>query len=370
MVDVGRLAGVSLKTVSRVVNGEPGVSVATVKKVLAAAAELRYERNDLAASLRHGDRSNTLGLVIEDVGNPFYSVIAQAVEESARERQSLLITASAREDPVRERELVIALLRRRVDALLIVPAALTTATCRTPDCTGAPCSSTGRRPAPRPTRSSSTTPPAPGAACSTCSPTATGGSRSWVTAGACTPPGALKAIAAPCPGAGVEADPDLVALDNSTWQAATDAVTRLLAQPSARCPTALRCQQTAVPWVRCSRSGPPSPQPGARRLRRLRAGRPPGGLGGAHRSLPIGPARRRAGFALMDGDARRPARVVVLVEARAPRQRRAVSRRSRAATPRNPVCRGSGRPPPPITCPGFSGQESSMRLLVAKARAP
>jgi len=117
MVDVGRLAGVSLKTVSRVVNRESGVSPATVEKVLAAAAELRYERNDLAASLRQGDRSNTLGLVIEDVGNPFYSVIAQAVEESARERQSLLITASALEDPVRERELVIALLRRRVDAL-------------------------------------------------------------------------------------------------------------------------------------------------------------------------------------------------------------------------------------------------------------
>jgi LacI family transcriptional regulator len=96
MIDVGRLAGVSLKTVSRVVNGEPGVSVATVEKVLAAAAELRYERNDIAASLRQGDRSNTLGLVIEDVANPFYSMIAQAVEECARERRSLLITASAR----------------------------------------------------------------------------------------------------------------------------------------------------------------------------------------------------------------------------------------------------------------------------------
>ena len=121
MVDVARSAGVSLKTVSRVVNGEPGVSGATAEKVLAAAAELRYERNDLAASLRQGDRSHTVGLVIEDVGNPFYSLIAQAVEETARERQSLLITASAREDPDRERELVIALLRRRVDALLIVP---------------------------------------------------------------------------------------------------------------------------------------------------------------------------------------------------------------------------------------------------------
>jgi LacI family transcriptional regulator len=122
MVDVARDAGVSLKTVSRVVNDEPGVTPATIEKVLRASTALRYERNDLAASLRNGARSFTLGLVIEDVANPFYSAIAQAVEESARERSSLLITASAREDPARERELVTALLRRRVDALLLVPA--------------------------------------------------------------------------------------------------------------------------------------------------------------------------------------------------------------------------------------------------------
>jgi LacI family transcriptional regulator, galactose operon repressor len=122
LIDVAREAGVSFKTVSRVINGEPGVAPATTEKVLAAAAALRYERNDLAASLRHGARSHTLGLVIEDVANPFYSAIAQAVEESARERSSLLITASAREDPARERELVTALLRRRVDGLLVVPA--------------------------------------------------------------------------------------------------------------------------------------------------------------------------------------------------------------------------------------------------------
>ena len=122
MVDVARLAGVSLKTVSRAINGEPGVSAATVAKVQAAAEELRYARNDLAASLRQGTRSNTIGLIIEDLANPFYSAIAKAVEDSARARDCLLITASAGEDPARERELVSAMLRRRVDAVLIVPA--------------------------------------------------------------------------------------------------------------------------------------------------------------------------------------------------------------------------------------------------------
>jgi LacI family transcriptional regulator len=122
MVDVAHAADVSLKTVSRVINGESGVRSGTIKKVLDAAAALRYERNDLAASLRHGARSFTLGLIIEDVANPFYSAVAQAVEESARRRSTLLITASAREDQGREHELVTALLRRRVDALLVVPA--------------------------------------------------------------------------------------------------------------------------------------------------------------------------------------------------------------------------------------------------------
>jgi LacI family transcriptional regulator len=121
MRDVARTAGVSLKTVSRVINGEAAVAPATAARVSDAIAELGFERNDLARSLRHGHSSGTLGLVIEDVGNPFYSVVAQAVEDAARLRGLLLITASAREDPEREYELVTALLRRRVDALLVVP---------------------------------------------------------------------------------------------------------------------------------------------------------------------------------------------------------------------------------------------------------
>jgi LacI family transcriptional regulator len=122
MKDVAHRAGVSLKTVSRVINEEAGVTPATAAKVTEAIDALGFERNDLARSLRHGLSSATLGLVIEDVANPFYSAVAQAVEAAARERGFLLITASALEDAERERELVAALLRRRVDALLVVPA--------------------------------------------------------------------------------------------------------------------------------------------------------------------------------------------------------------------------------------------------------
>src|SRR5919199_2942753 len=121
MRDVASTAGVSLKTVSRVVNREPGVHADTAARVQAAIADLGFARNDVARSLRHG-RAGAIGLVIEDVANPFYSAIARTVEEAAHVRGHIVITASCQEDPEREHELVRRLLRRSVDALLIVPA--------------------------------------------------------------------------------------------------------------------------------------------------------------------------------------------------------------------------------------------------------
>lgn len=120
MRDVAALAGVSLKTVSRAVNGEPNVSAATHARVAEAVAALGFERNDLARSLRHGRSSATLGLLIEDVTNPFYAAIAHEIEQIAAERGYLLITSSSQQQEERERELVGALMRRRVDGLLLV----------------------------------------------------------------------------------------------------------------------------------------------------------------------------------------------------------------------------------------------------------
>jgi LacI family transcriptional regulator len=121
MRDVADAARVSLKTVSRVVNGEPGVRDETADRVRAAIAELGFRRNEMARALRR-QRSGTLGLVIEDVSNPFYSAITRAVEEEARRRGLLVIAGSSDEDPERERELVRLLCDRRVDGLLVVPA--------------------------------------------------------------------------------------------------------------------------------------------------------------------------------------------------------------------------------------------------------
>jgi LacI family transcriptional regulator len=122
MVDVARLAGVSLKTVSRVVNREPGVRPETELRVRGAVESLGYRANDIARNLRRGRPSAAIGLVIEDVRNPFYSAIARAVEEVARERGNVLIVANSDEDAVSERTAVGTLLERRVGGLLIVPA--------------------------------------------------------------------------------------------------------------------------------------------------------------------------------------------------------------------------------------------------------
>lgn len=121
MHDVAKLAGVSLKTVSRVVNHEPRVDYQTRARVEAAIAELGFQPNSLASGLRRGQASLTLGLVIEDIGNPFYSQIARGVEEIADQHDYMMIIGSNEKSAARERELVGALLRRRVEGLLIVP---------------------------------------------------------------------------------------------------------------------------------------------------------------------------------------------------------------------------------------------------------
>jgi LacI family transcriptional regulator len=124
MNDVARLAGVSIKTVSRVVNDEPGVHPATAERVLAAIDQLGFRRNLSARNLRRGSSTGTIGLVLEDVANPFYSGVTRAVEEISRLRGRQVITGSSDEDPARERELALEFCSRRVDGLLIVPAGL------------------------------------------------------------------------------------------------------------------------------------------------------------------------------------------------------------------------------------------------------
>jgi LacI family transcriptional regulator len=124
MKDVASLAGVALKTVSRVMNDEPTVAPELVARVRSAADKLGYRPNLTASSLRRGDRrSAAIGLLLEDVANPFSAALLRAVEDQARDRGMQILIGSLDEDPVRERELAISLIDRGVDGLVIVPAA-------------------------------------------------------------------------------------------------------------------------------------------------------------------------------------------------------------------------------------------------------
>ena len=123
MVDVAALAGVALKTVSRDVNSEPGVSPELEARVRRAIDQLNYRRDANAATLRRlGRKTQTIGLVLEDVSNPFSSELHRAVEDAARERGVLVFAGSCDEDPDRERELIGSFRERRVDGIIVVPA--------------------------------------------------------------------------------------------------------------------------------------------------------------------------------------------------------------------------------------------------------
>ena len=120
--DVALLAGVSLKTASRVINDEPTVNPELAKKVRRAAKVLDYRPNLIARNLRRADRfTHTIGLVLFDASNQFSSAVQRAVENIANERNIVVISSSVEEDPQREKDATLALAARQVDGLIIVP---------------------------------------------------------------------------------------------------------------------------------------------------------------------------------------------------------------------------------------------------------
>jgi LacI family transcriptional regulator len=121
MKEVAAVAGVSLSTVSRVVNGEE-VRADLAARVQDAVEMLGYRRDHTASTLRRADRlSATIGLIIDDVGNPFFSLVHRGVEEVAREHGVIVFVGSSDEDAEREHELADAFGARGVDGLILVP---------------------------------------------------------------------------------------------------------------------------------------------------------------------------------------------------------------------------------------------------------
>ncbi|MCW3493372.1 LacI family DNA-binding transcriptional regulator [Microbacterium sp. SSM24] len=120
MIDVAADAGVSLKTVSRVINGVATVDAVLVEKVTASIEKLGFRRNVMAANLRSG-ASDTIGLVTADLANSFYTSLAAAVSAVAVRQGYQVIMASTDEDPAAERALALDLCQRRVSGLILVP---------------------------------------------------------------------------------------------------------------------------------------------------------------------------------------------------------------------------------------------------------
>jgi LacI family transcriptional regulator len=120
MRDVSRLAGVSVKTISRVINDDPAVAPATAERVQAAIRELGFQPNLVARSLRVG-RDDAVGVVVENIADPFFAEMTSAIEQIARERGMFVIIASAGYAPENERAVVNGIASRHVAGLIISP---------------------------------------------------------------------------------------------------------------------------------------------------------------------------------------------------------------------------------------------------------
>jgi LacI family transcriptional regulator len=118
IVEVARLAGVSTSTVSHVLNGTRNVEPHTRQKVVDAIEQTGYRQDALARALRRA-RTDSIGLVVSDAGEPAFAEMVHGVEDAAAAEGLTLILANSAEDPDREQRAVRTLLERRVDGLIL-----------------------------------------------------------------------------------------------------------------------------------------------------------------------------------------------------------------------------------------------------------
>lgn len=136
--DVANHAGVSVATVSRVLTGSRNVSPALAERVHDAARILGYRHNAVARALRRG-QTNTVGMIVPEIGNPFFPAVVEAIERRLQGTGRDLFLCDAQQDVAIEHQRVQALIGRQVDGLVIVPvsaiasrAAVEEAAARTP----------------------------------------------------------------------------------------------------------------------------------------------------------------------------------------------------------------------------------------------
>src|SRR3954464_3149938 len=118
--DVAKEAGVSISTVSRVLNGTAKVNSDIKKRVQAAMEALAYQPNPAARSLR-SNRSRIIGLLISDIQNPFFMSLIRGVEDEALRHEYSVILCNSNESPQRERQYLDVLYTERVAGVIVVP---------------------------------------------------------------------------------------------------------------------------------------------------------------------------------------------------------------------------------------------------------
>ncbi|MFN2108045.1 MAG: LacI family DNA-binding transcriptional regulator [Anaerolineae bacterium] len=119
--DVAKQAGVAPITVSRVINNSGYVNEKTRARVEAAIADLGYVPNVLARSLR-SRRTDTLGLILTDISNPFWTTVARGVEDAASDAGFNVILCNTDESEVEQDKYLHVLVQKQVDGVLLVPA--------------------------------------------------------------------------------------------------------------------------------------------------------------------------------------------------------------------------------------------------------
>ncbi|WP_448536052.1 LacI family DNA-binding transcriptional regulator [Pseudothermotoga sp.] len=120
MKDIAEKAGVSVNTVSRVLNNKPDISKETREKILRIAKELGYIKNITASSLR-SNQTKIVGVILEDITNLFFAEVMKGMEAAARKYGYQLLLMNTGTDPKKQREAIQTLLERRVEGILITP---------------------------------------------------------------------------------------------------------------------------------------------------------------------------------------------------------------------------------------------------------
>lgn len=121
MKEIAKRANVSIKTVSRVVNGQGEISAETVRRVQEVIDELGYRPNLMARSLVT-QRTNSIGLIVPNISNPFYPEVAQAVLSTARENNHNMLLCSHENDAGEQQQILDSLVAQGVDGIIIFPA--------------------------------------------------------------------------------------------------------------------------------------------------------------------------------------------------------------------------------------------------------